>query len=210
MSKLSDRRGRKDSFHRRARREGYAARSVYKLQKIDERFGVLTPAARVLDLGCRPGSWLQYARERVGPHGALVGIDRLALDGGPPAGARVIVGDVLEVSTEELLGQLPAFDVVLSDMAPNTTGIRHVDQARSEVLFERALDLAEATLAPGGNFVAKLFQGPAFQQLIARCRRGFDSVKMVKPSGSRSASIEQYVVALGYLPADSASGAGSA
>jgi 23S rRNA (uridine2552-2'-O)-methyltransferase len=170
---------------------------VFKLEEIDQRVHLLGPDDRVLDLGCAPGSWLQYARARVGAGGALVGIDRFPLE--PPIpGARTLVGDVMEVDAEELLGELPAFDVVLSDMAPDTTGIRHVDQARSEALFERALDLAEATLAIGGAFVGKLFQGPDFEKLVTRCRRRFDQVKIVKPEGSRARSIEQYVVARGY------------
>jgi len=168
---------------------------VFKLSEIDDKLHVIQPGARVLDLGCRPGSWLQYCRERKA--GALVGLDREPLDVTIP-GARIVVGDVLEIEPAELLGDLPAFDVVLSDMAPDTSGVRHLDQARSEALFERALWIAEQTLAPGGSFVGKLFQGPDFQRLIAHCRKRFDAVKMVKPKGSRSESIEQYVVARGY------------
>ena len=107
---------------------------------------------------------------------------------------------MLEIEAAELAGDLGAFDVVLSDMAPDTTGIRHVDQARSEVLFERALQLALELLAPGGNFAAKLFMGPDFQKLIKACRERFDKVKVVKPEASRKQSIEQYVVALGLKP----------
>src|SRR6187397_957615 len=152
MSKLSDRRFRKDHFHQKAQKEGYAARAVFKLEEID-----------------------------------------LALPN-----LRLLVGDVFKVSAAELRGELDAFDVVLSDMAPDTTGIRHVDQARSEALFERALDIACETLAHGGNFVGKLFQGPDFQKLVARCRAEFAAVKIEKPKGSRQASIEQYVVARGF------------
>ncbi len=152
--------------------------------------------ARVLDLGCRPGSWLQYAGRVAGPHAALVGIDRQPLDAGVP-GARVVVGDAFEVPIETLLGDLKAFDVVLSDMAPDTSGIRSMDQARSEALFERALDIAIATLAPGGAFVGKLFQGPAFQALMKRCRAAFAQVATQKPRSSRPESIELYVVAKG-------------
>jgi 23S rRNA (uridine2552-2'-O)-methyltransferase len=197
MSKLSDRRRRHDAFHRRARQEGFAARSVYKLSEIDDRHHLLAPGARVLDLGCRPGSWLQYCATRVGDHGALVGVDRTPLDVVVPR-ARIVVGDVFELGPAELLGDLAAFDVVLSDMAPDTTGIRHADQSRSEALFERALDLAAATLAPGGCFVGKLFAGPDFQRLLRRCRAEYAAVKMVKPKGSRPDSIEQYVVAKGF------------
>lgn len=201
MSKLSDRRTRHDRFHQRARKQGYRARAVFKLQEIDDKLALLQPGMRVLDLGCAPGSWLQYCRERVGPTGPLVGIDRGPL-AEPIPGARLLVGDVYTIAIEELLGELAAFDVVLSDMAPDTSGIRHLDQARSETLFERALDIAEATLAPGGHFVGKLFQGPAFQELVRRCRERFDTVKIIKPEGSRTKSIEQYIVARGYKNAE--------
>jgi 23S rRNA (uridine2552-2'-O)-methyltransferase len=148
-----------------------------------------------LDLGCRPGSWLQYARKKVGAEAALVGVDRKPLDI-PLPGARIEVGDVYEIAPEALRGELAGFDVVLSDMAPDTSGIRSVDQARSEALFERALDVALTLLKPGGRFVGKLFMGPDFQRLVKRCREEFDEVKVVKPEGSRKDSIEQYVVAL--------------
>jgi 23S rRNA (uridine2552-2'-O)-methyltransferase len=196
MSKLGDRRRRHDVFHQRAKREGFAARSVFKLEEIHDRYHVLRPRARVLDLGCRPGSWLQYAARLTGPEGKLVGLDRTPLDVVIP-GARILVGDVLTISSAELRGELDAFDVVLSDMAPDTSGIRSLDQARSETLFERALEIAEETLAPGGSFVGKLFQGPAFKELVLRCRRGFAAVATPKPKGSRPDSIELYVVATG-------------
>ncbi len=195
-SKLGDRNVRRDKFHQQARRAGFRARAVFKLQELDEARPLFARGQRVLDLGCAPGSWLQYASTRVGPSGRLVGIDRTEIPG--VAGARLLVGDVFTVTPAELLGDLAAFDVVMSDMAPDTSGIRHLDQSRSEALFERALDLAEALLAPGGNFVGKLFQGPEFKNLIDRCRKQFDEVKMVKPESSRQFSIEQYVVARGY------------
>jgi 23S rRNA (uridine2552-2'-O)-methyltransferase len=194
--KLGDKHVRRDRFHQRAKATGFRARAVFKLEELDRAHGLLEPGDRVLDLGCAPGSWLQYAASRVGERGALVGIDRVAVPG--LAGARLLVGDVFAVAPAELLGELAAFDVVLSDMAPDTSGVRHLDQARSEALFERALELAEATLAPGGRFVGKLFQGPDFQTLIARCRTRFATVKTVKPASSRSFSIEQYVVGKGF------------
>jgi 23S rRNA (uridine2552-2'-O)-methyltransferase len=196
MSKLRERRHRHDPFHQRAKKEGFAARSIYKLQEIDDKYRLFKGGQRVLDLGCRPGSWLQYAAQKVGPGGKLVGIDRQPLDVVIP-GARILVGDVFEVPLAELVGELGGFDVVLSDMAPDTSGIRAMDQARSETLFERALEIAEETLAQGGNFAGKLFQGPAFPDLIKRCRAGFDKVVTIKPKGTRQESIEQYVVGLG-------------
>ncbi len=198
MARLADRSTRRDRFHQKAKREGFAARAVYKLEELDERFHLLRPNLRVLDLGCAPGSWLQYARGKIGDRGALVGIDRAAPK--TPAGARVIVGDVMTIDPAELRGELPAFDVVLSDMAPDTTGIRHVDQARSEALFERAFELARALLAPSGDFVAKLFQGPEHKRLVDATRARFATVKIAKPESSRQISIEQYIVAKGFSP----------
>jgi 23S rRNA (uridine2552-2'-O)-methyltransferase len=151
----------------------------------------------VLDLGCSPGSWLQYARGRIGDTGALVGLDRAPLKA-PPPGARIVVGDVNAIDIAELKGDLPAFDVVLSDMAPDTSGIRNVDQARSEALFERALQIARLVLAPGGNFVGKLFQGPDFKKLNEEVRASFELAKIAKPASSRQISIEQYLIGKGF------------
>jgi 23S rRNA (uridine2552-2'-O)-methyltransferase len=194
LSKLRDRSHRHDVFHRRAKQQGFVARSVFKLEEIDQKHHLLRRGGRVLDLGCKPGSWLQYAGSIVGPEGALVGIDRTPLEK-PVPGARLLVGDVFAVTPEELRGELDGFDVVLSDMAPDTSGVRSLDQARSEGLFERALEIAELTLAKGGHFVGKLFQGPDWQRLLKRAREGFGEVRTVKPAGSRKESIEQYVVA---------------
>lgn len=196
MSKLGERKNRHDVFHQRAKKAGFAARSVFKLEEIQEKFHVLRRGARVLDLGCRPGSWLQYASSVTGETGRLVGLDRQPIEITIPH-CRVVVGDVLAIEPAELLGDLGAFDVVLSDMAPDTSGVRSMDQARSENLFERALEIAELTLAPGGNFIGKLFQGPGFRDLIARCRTGFTKVSTAKPKSSRADSIELYVVATG-------------
>lgn len=196
-NRLGDRNVRHDRFHQQAKREGFRARAVFKLQEIDSQYNLFKPGDRVLDLGCSPGSWLQYARSRIGERGVLVGIDRTELRPGVP-GARLMVGDVLTIDTAELLGGLDGFDVVLSDMAPDTSGIRSMDQARSEALFERALEIAEQTLAPGGNFVGKIFQGPEFKRLIDRVRAGFRVGKAAKPDSSRKISIEQFVVGAGF------------
>ncbi|HEX5058385.1 MAG TPA: RlmE family RNA methyltransferase [Kofleriaceae bacterium] len=199
MSKLDDRSTRRDRFHQKAKKQGFLARAVFKLEELDKQFKLFKPGQRVLDLGCAPGSWLQYARTKVGDKGVLVGLDRGPLKG-DVAGARIVVGDVMSIDVAELKGELPAFDVVLSDMAPDTSGIRHLDQARSEALFERALEIATLTLAPGGNFVGKLFQGPDFKKLIEAVRAKFETAKSAKPDSSRQISIEQYVIGKGYKP----------
>ncbi|HUJ61217.1 MAG TPA: RlmE family RNA methyltransferase [Kofleriaceae bacterium] len=197
--KLADRSIRRDRFHQKAKREGFLARAVYKLEELDQRFAIFAPGQRVLDLGCAPGSWLQYARGKVGERGVLVGLDRAPLRG-DVAGARIVVGDVMTIDPAELRGELPAFDVVLSDMAPDTSGVRSLDQARSEALFERALELAIALLAPGGTFVGKLFQGPDFKKLLDAVRARFATAKTAKPESSRQISIEQYIVGTGFSP----------
>jgi 23S rRNA (uridine2552-2'-O)-methyltransferase len=199
LSRLRDPHHRHDAFFRKARGAGFAARSVYKLEEIDRRVRLLRGGDRVLDLGCRPGSWMQYARQAVGPHGAVVGIDRDPLPQ-PIPGTRVLVGDVFAVTDAELLGDLNAFDVVLSDMAPNTTGVRSTDQARSAALVEEALSRAERLLAPSGAFVAKIFQGPDLEAIRKRLSARFAEVRTVKPEGSRAQSIEIYLAAKGFVP----------
>lgn len=206
-SKLADRATRHDRFHRQAKREGFLARAVYKLSELDEKFRLLAPGDRVLDLGCAPGSWLQYARQRVGDEGVLVGLDRAPLSR-EQSGARIVVGDVMTIEPAALRGDLTAFDVVLSDMAPDTSGIRSLDQARSEALFERALELAVALLAPGGCFVGKLFQGPDFKRLTEAVRARFEVAKTAKPTSSRQISIEQYVIGKGFRGPGSGPGPG--
>jgi 23S rRNA (uridine2552-2'-O)-methyltransferase len=195
---LADRSTRHDRFHQKAKKQGYLARAVFKLEELDTQFKLFKPGQRVLDLGCAPGSWLQYARTKVGDKGILVGLDRGPLRG-DVAGARIVVGDVMKIDVKELLGpDLTAFDVVLSDMAPDTSGVRSLDQARSEALFERALEIATQVLAPGGNFVGKLFQGPDFKKLTESVRARFEVGKTAKPASSRQISIEQYVVGKGF------------
>ncbi len=191
--RLDDRSTRHDRFHQKAKKEGFLARAVYKLQEIDEKHRIFDGGHRVLDLGCAPGSWLQYAEKQIGERAVLVGLDREAVPGAPPR-ARVVVGDVHTIDIKELLGDLPSFDIVLSDMAPDTSGIRSMDQARSEALFERALDIASQVLAPGGHFVGKLFQGAEFKKLNETVRAKFASAKSMKPASSRQISIEQYVI----------------
>ncbi|MDY0003483.1 MAG: RlmE family RNA methyltransferase [Polyangia bacterium] len=195
MSNLRDRRRRHDRFYVRARSEQFASRAIYKLEALDERHGLIAKGARVLDLGCWPGGWLQYAAERVGPGGRVVGLDLTPMSIALPGNVTSLVGNAFEVSAEALLGDLEAFDVVLSDMAPHTSGIRFADVARSVELVERALVLARQTLAPGGHFLAKVFVGSGFDALLAAVKADFRRVRMAKPESSRKESPEQYIVA---------------
>jgi 23S rRNA (uridine2552-2'-O)-methyltransferase len=200
LSSLGDRRKRHDAYFKKAREEGFAARSVFKLEDLDRRFRLLSPGDRVLDLGCRPGSWLQYAQRVVesrGAQGVVVGLDRQPLPTHLPR-ARVLVGDVYTITDQELVGDLMAFDAVLSDMAPDTTGIRGTDQARSAALVEEALGRAERLLAPAGVFVAKIFQGPDVAAIRKRMEGRFSEVHLAKPDASRGSSTEVYLVGKGF------------
>lgn len=194
---FADPRVRHDPFFRKARAAGFAARSVFKLEEIDRRVRLLRAGDRVLDLGCTPGSWLQYAVQIVGAHGAVVGIDRNPLPR-PIAGTRVLTGDIFTATDDELLGPLKAFDVVLSDMAPDTTGVRSTDQARSARLFAEAMTRAIRLLAPGGAFVGKLFQGPDFEDVRRHLAARFADVKVIKPDSSRAQSFEIFLVGKGF------------
>ena len=199
MGQLRDRKHRHDAFFRKARNEGFAARAIYKLEDIDKRARLFFAGARVLDLGCRPGSWLQYAVKAVGAHGKVVGVDRMPLPS-PVPGAQVLVADIYTLSDEEILCGLSAYDVVLSDMAPDTTGIRGTDQARSANLVEEALGRAERLLAPLGGFVAKIFQSPEVEKLRKRMAQHFSDVRLLKPEASRQQSTELYLVGKNFAP----------
>ncbi len=195
--KLDQRSARQDSAFHRARAAGFAARAVFKLQEIDERFRLLAPGRRVLDLGCWPGSWMQYAAERVGPTGLVVGFDLRACEIALPSWVHPRQGDVTTLDTAALLAEFGHFDVLISDMAPHTTGDRLSDQYHSEQLCERAIEIATLTVRRGGHFVAKVFQGGGFPQLIAKVRAAFAEAKPVHAEATRAGSREQYLVGRG-------------
>ncbi len=201
MSRLRDKRTRHDRYYKRAKDQNYAARSVYKLDEIDRRFKLFKKGKRVLDLGCRPGSWLQFALERIGHKGFAVGLDRQPLDIALPGNAAVVVGDVLQMDPAELRAVLPGdggcFHVVLTDMAPDTSGVAFADQVRSVELFCCALDLATQVGCPGGAFVGKLFMGEGFDETLARVRQHYKKCKTVRPDATRKSSREVYLVAQG-------------
>ena len=184
-----------DHWGHKAKREGYAARSVYKLEEIDRRVKLLRPGKRVLDLGAFPGSWTSYAAQKVGPNGHVLGLDIQELRGALPPNAEMRTQDVMSPDLDaELGGQ--RFDVVLSDMAPATSGHRFTDQARSHRLFMRALEIAEQLLVPGGHFVGKIFQGPDFEEARKEVARLFEEVKIIKPPATRTESIETFLIGL--------------
>lgn len=188
-----------DPFRTRARAEGYVARAVYKLKEIDEKYRLFEPGQRVLDLGCSPGSWLQYIARRVGPRGLVLGVDTapLAIPVAPPI--YFLQGAVESLDFEMVAGVSPVFDVVVSDLAPKTTGVRQVDQQRSLHLARRALELARRLLKSGGHFLVKVFAGPDLSQLEVALRQDFRALRRVKPAGSRAASRELYLLGLNRL-----------
>jgi 23S rRNA (uridine2552-2'-O)-methyltransferase len=186
-----------DPFTRRAQRENFPARSVYKLQEIQRRFSILRKGDRVLDLGCAPGSWLLYAAEVTGAAGRVVGLDLSPVAIALPAHVTVRTADVFEAAKRPAEFFEETFDVVLSDMAPSTTGSRGVDAARSFNLCEAALGVAHQVLTPGGAFVCKIFQGEDFKRFIDAVRAGFTEHRVFKPQSSRKASSEIYLIGKG-------------
>ena len=188
-----------DHYTRQAKKDNFAARSVYKLQEIQQKHHILERGQRVLDLGCAPGSWLQFAARTVGADGRLVGIDLNPVAVDLPENVTVITGDVADLA--ELLASLglTRFDVVLSDMAPATTGNRHVDEARSVGLCEAALAVADQVLAAGGHFVCKIFQGSDYKTFTDAVRSRFERQTATRPQGTRKASREVFVIGLGKL-----------
>lgn len=185
-----------DPFVQRARREGWRSRAVYKLMEIQERDRFIRPGMTVVDLGAAPGAWSQYAAQLLGGRGRVIALDLLPMDG--LAGVEFIQGDFRDPAVLEVLGQRlggQAVDLVLSDMAPNISGVAAVDQPRTMHLAELALDFANQHLAPGGALLAKYFEGEGAQSLVADARRTFADVRTRKPKASRARSREVYLVA---------------
>jgi 23S rRNA (uridine2552-2'-O)-methyltransferase len=185
-----------DPYVAEAKARGYRSRAAFKLIEIDEKAHLLRRGMRVIDLGCAPGGWLQVLQERGA--GAVVGVDLLPVD--PVPSTTIVQADFTEAGCgarlAALLGGAP--DLILSDMAPNTTGHRETDHLRITGLIEAAADFAETTLKPGGAFVAKAFQGGETAEVIALLKRLFTEVRTVKPKASRTESSELFLVGLGF------------
>lgn len=188
----------KDHYFKKAKKENFAARSVFKLEEIDQRFRLFQGPQKVLDLGAAPGSWSQYASKKIGDKGRILGIDLKEINVKLP-NAVFIQADLRDVHLEEAMknaGIEPPFDLVLSDMAPNTTGIRITDQARSFELCELALDQARKWLKPGGHFVCKLFHSDDFGTLKKEILQTFNRFEAVKPESTRKISKEIFLIGL--------------
>lgn len=189
-----------DHWVQQARAQGWRSRAAFKLQQLDQGLRLLRPGQLVVDLGAAPGSWSQYASNVVGRSGRVIALDLLFME--PLPDVTFIQGDfrdsdVLQALQAALNGR--AVDVVLSDMAPNISGVRSVDQTQAMYLAELALDFAREQLTPGGHWVCKVFQGEGFDALLRQARSEFAQVRMHKPESSRDRSREQYMVATGLL-----------
>lgn len=186
-----------DPYVRQAQMRGYRSRAAFKLSELDDKFALLKKDALIVDLGCAPGGWLQVAIERGARH--VVGIDILAVD--TVAGAEIIEMDFMdEKAPARLITMLDGKpDLVMSDLAANTTGHRSTDHLKTVALVEAAADFAMETLKPGGDFVTKVFQGGAEKTLLARLKDNFKTVRHAKPKASRAGSPEIYLVAKGFL-----------
>ena len=190
-----------DAYVKRATAEGYRSRAAYKLQQLAERDHLLKPGMLVVDLGAAPGGWCQVAAQAVGPHGRVVAVDLLPLD--PVPGVVFIHGDFQDEATlQEVVAALGGrhADLVVSDMAPNISGIASVDQARSAALAELALDFALKHLKPQGNFLVKAFHGGSYDAFVKTLRTHFMEVVTRKPGASRSRSSEVYLLGKGLRP----------
>jgi 23S rRNA (uridine2552-2'-O)-methyltransferase len=189
-----------DHYFKKAKKENYPARSVYKLQEIDAKYGLLGPGQSVLDLGAAPGSWTLWAARAVKGKGRVLAVDLQEAGTDLPGNVTWLVGDALEPGADvrQALTEAAPFQVVLSDMAPKTTGVKFADQARSAELGHAALEAAREFLAPGGSLVVKIFEGPDVKEFTDRVGRSFAKVGRHKPKSSRGESKEIFVVARGF------------
>jgi 23S rRNA (uridine2552-2'-O)-methyltransferase len=189
----------RDPYVQQARRDGWRSRAVYKLEQIDEKERFLKPDMVCVDVGSAPGSWSQYVTKKLKGRARIIAVDILPMDS--LADVEFIQGDFLEDAVfEQMIEAIGdgGADLVMSDIAPNITGTRVVDQPRSMYLVELALDLARRVLKPGGSFVCKIFQGEGIDEFVIDARRSFKRVKVMKPKASRAGSREVYLVARNY------------
>ncbi len=194
----------RDHYFLKAKQENYPARSVYKLQELDAKFKLFKPGMKVLDLGATPGSWSLWAAQHVGASGLVLACDLQDTQTVFPPNVRFAREDIFAPSSEfeRALAETGPFDLVMSDMAPSTTGTKFTDQARSFDLCVEALNVARRCLKPGGAFIAKIFMGPDVPQFAAELRKNFSTSKSFKPKSSRAESREIFYVGTGYSAKD--------
>jgi 23S rRNA (uridine2552-2'-O)-methyltransferase len=192
-----------DYYFKKAKKENYPARSVYKLEEAQKKYRFIKSGDTVLDFGCYPGSWSIYAARVVGPQGLVVGVDLQEAKKVSIAKAAEIMWFCDDIMSDDIVGKMQGiretFSVVLSDMAPRTSGNKWVDQQQSLTLARRVLELAANLLKKDGNFYVKVFEGEDFKEFVDSVRKSFKTVKIVKPKSSRSESPEVFVLGIGYL-----------
>ena len=189
----------REHFYRMAKREGYRSRAAFKIKQLDRRYGLLRKRDVVVDLGAAPGGWLQAAREAVGDHGFVLGVDLQPIAKLPYENVSTLVADITKPETRELIkAALPrSANIVISDASPSISGVWGVDHLRSIELARAALGIAEV-LAPGGKLLVKVFQGESLDEFLSEVKQGFEFVKVSKPIASRKGSAEVYVIAKGF------------
>jgi 23S rRNA (uridine2552-2'-O)-methyltransferase len=187
----------RDHYFKKAKEQNFAARSVFKLEEIDQRFKLIKPGQKILDLGASPGSWSQYCSQKVGPQGKILGVD-LSPVNVKLNNAIFIQADLRDLNLESLFAEhgFDRFDLVISDMAPKTTGIRNTDQARSLELCELALQVADQYLLKGGHFICKLFHSDEFSTLRDLIKQKYQKFEAVKPDSTRKISKEIFLVGI--------------
>jgi 23S rRNA (uridine2552-2'-O)-methyltransferase len=189
----------KDTFYKKAKREGYRARSAYKLEEVQQKYRLIKPGDRVLDLGAAPGGWLQKESALVGARGFVIGLDILQMEPLPLSNLVLRTGDIRDLHVTDFLAELaiPSFDVVTSDIAPNLSGVREVDHANMMDLYQAVMRVVKEGLKKGGNFLVKVFVSPEFKDMTSDLKPAFVSVITFKPKASRDVSSEVYLVCTG-------------
>lgn len=189
----------KDHYTDRAREEKWLARSVYKLEEMDKKHGIIQRGSRLLDLGCFPGSWSQYCLKKVGKQGEVIGLDIKQPDRINADNFKFIKADILSLDTDRLAPEVGKMDMVISDMAPQTTGIRIADTTRSVALAEKALEVARAVLKQKGHFLCKIFEGEELKFFRDNTSKYFDQIKLFRPAAVRKRSREVYLLGMGFI-----------
>ena len=191
---------RRDAFYRKAKREGYRSRAVYKLKEIDRKFRILRRGQAVIDLGAAPGGWLQYVAETIGNKGTVIGVDIKEIAPLPYENVKTLKADVFQENIEKQILKLlgSKADVILSDLSPQISGVWEVDVARSVAICERVVELSRKLLKKNGKLVMKIFEGIDTKRILSLLKRDFSFIKLFKPAASRKKSSELYIICLGY------------
>jgi len=195
---MKQQQSKEDFYTIKAKKEGYPARSIYKLKEIDEKFKIIKAGDKVLDLGAAPGSWLMYISKKVGDNGKVLGIDIEDVKIELPANARFFKKNVFAL-TEDNFKELKKFHVVVSDLAPKTSGIKFADAEKSMELSEKSLEIAQKALVPGGNFICKIFESEFTKDFFKKIEANFKIAKRLKPMASRKESREMFFIGKEFI-----------